>query len=183
MAWPVSGFRMTQWQERGQGTVGDFASCPIYYFDLQRDRSVRDRGQRFQGEDANKYGPHCPLCVPGALWAYDTRTCKAALGTGGTVPLLSPVFRISADAMSFITRQKAATLRQPHQLTLWPDDALPGQLPLFIRRAAVQPDGAFPHCNQSCEAITTCLFPEGCGLHCDGVPPDIIKNYRVATRH
>jgi len=55
-------------------------------------------------------------------------------------------------------------LQKPHQLTLWPDDALPGQLPLFNRSAAVQPGGTFPHCNQSCEAITACLFPDGCGV-------------------
>ena len=65
--------------------------------------------------------------------------------------MLSPVPGISADAMSLTTRKEAATLQQPHQLTLWPDDALPGQLPLFNRRTAVQPDGTFPHCNQSWE--------------------------------
>lgn len=29
------------------------------------------------------------------------------------------------------------TMTEPQQLTLWPDDALPGQLPLFNRKAAV----------------------------------------------
>lgn len=29
------------------------------------------------------------------------------------------------------------TATEPQQLTLWPDDALPGQLPLFNRRGAV----------------------------------------------
>ena len=76
--------------------------------------------------------------------------------------------------MSLTTRKEAATLQQPDQLTLWPDDALPGQLPLFNRSAVVQPDAAFPHCNQLCEAITACLFPDGCGLHCEGVLPDIL---------
>ena len=28
------------------------------------------------------------------------------------------------------------TVTEPQQLTLWPDDALPGQLPLFNRKAA-----------------------------------------------
>ena len=98
--------------------------------------------------------------------------------------MLSPVPRINADAMSFSSRKEPVILHQPHQLTLWPDDALPGQLPLFNRRAAaVQPDGAFPHCNQSCEAIAARLFPDGCGLHCEGVLPDMLKNCRVATRH
>ena len=74
-------------------------------------------------------------------------------------------------------------MQQPHQLALWPDDALAGQLPLIDRRAAVQPDGTFRHCNQLCEVITARLLSDGCVLHCEVVLPDIIENYRVATRH
>ena len=74
-------------------------------------------------------------------------------------------------------------MRQPHQLTLWPDDALPGQLPLFNRRAAVQPTITFRHRNQSCEAIPARLFPDDCGQHCEGVLPNILTNYHVATGH
>ena len=43
---------------------------------------------------------------------------------------------------------------EPQQLTLWPDDALPGQLPLFNRTAkvGVLPEDASPYCER-CEGV------------------------------
>jgi len=66
---------------------------------------------------------------------------------------------------------------EPEQLTLWPDDALPGQMPLFNRTVEVVPSAIASCCWVRCEAAQV--------LHLPGIPcfhrEDITPEY-LATR-
>ena len=64
---------------------------------------------------------------------------------------------------------------EPHQLTLWPDDALPGQLPLFHRRAALISEEASRYC-EGCEAVVVRHFPGDLCFHCEGVLLNFLRN-------
>ena len=59
---------------------------------------------------------------------------------------------------------------EPQQLALWPDDALPGQLPLFNRKAevGVLSEEVSRYC-QRCESVMVRLFPGDLCLHCDTI--------------
>ena len=65
---------------------------------------------------------------------------------------------------------KAGTVAEPRQLTLWPDDALPGQLPLFGRKAEVDvlTEQASRYCER-CEAVAVRHFPGDLCFRCEGV--------------
>ena len=56
------------------------------------------------------------------------------------------------------------------QLTLWPEDALPGQLPLFNRSAAagVLSEDVFRYCER-CESVVVRHFPGDMCFHCEMV--------------
>ena len=62
------------------------------------------------------------------------------------------------------------TVKEPQQLTLWPNDALPGQLPLFNRRARVRmlSEMASGYCVR-CEAVVVRHFPGDLCFHCETV--------------
>ena len=65
-------------------------------------------------------------------------------------------------------------LTEPQQLTLWPDDALPGQMPLFNRKAevGVLPEEVSGYC-QRCESVVVRHFPGHLCFHCE----DLIAEY------
>lgn len=49
---------------------------------------------------------------------------------------------------------------EPHQLTLWPDNALPGQLPLFNRGPEIGiPSGQATQYCERCESVLVQHFP------------------------
>ena len=55
---------------------------------------------------------------------------------------------------------EAQAVTEPYQLTLWPDDALPGQMPLFNRTAEVGrlAEAAAQYCDR-CEYVLVRHFP------------------------
>lgn len=59
---------------------------------------------------------------------------------------------------------------EPQQLTLWPDDALPGQLPLFNRKAevGVLSKDVSRYCER-CESVVVRHFPGHLCFHCETV--------------
>ena len=61
-------------------------------------------------------------------------------------------------------------MTEPQQLTLWPDDALPGQLPLFNRKAAVGvlSEATSQYCER-CESVVVRHFPGHLCFHCETV--------------
>ena len=62
------------------------------------------------------------------------------------------------------------TMTEPQQLTLWPDDALPGQMPLFNRKAAVGvlSEDVSRYCER-CESVLVRHFPGHLCFHCETV--------------
>ena len=62
------------------------------------------------------------------------------------------------------------TMTEPQQLTLWPDDTLPGQLPLFNRKAVVGvlSEDVSRYCER-CEALVVRHFPGDVCFHCETV--------------
>ena len=62
------------------------------------------------------------------------------------------------------------TVTEPQQLTLWPDDALPGQLPLFNRKAAVGvlSEEVSRYCER-CESVLVRHFPGHLCFPCETV--------------
>ena len=62
------------------------------------------------------------------------------------------------------------TVTEPQQLTLWPDDALPGQLSLFNRKAAVGvlSEDVSRYCER-CESVLVRHFPGHLCFHCETV--------------
>ena len=72
---------------------------------------------------------------------------------------------------------KAGAVAEPRQLTLWPDDALPGQLPLFDRgaRAGVISEDESRYCER-CQAVVVRHFPADLCFHCEGVLLDFLKS-------
>ena len=80
-------------------------------------------------------------------------------------------------------------MKEPQQLTLWPDDALPGQLPLFNRSAEVGllSEETSRYCER-CEAVVVRHFPGDLCFHCEtvlgGVPgkPQDPPNEQLACR-
>ena len=62
------------------------------------------------------------------------------------------------------------TMTESQQLTLWPDDALPGQLPLFNRKAevGVLAEEASRYCER-CESVVVRHFPGDMCFHCETV--------------
>ena len=62
------------------------------------------------------------------------------------------------------------TVTEPQQLTLWPDDALPGQLSLFNRKAAVGlPSEDVSRYCERCEAVVVKHFPGNLCFNCETV--------------
>ena len=63
---------------------------------------------------------------------------------------------------------KAQTVTEPYQLTLWPDDALPGQMPLFNRKAEVGrlAEAVAQYCDR-CEYVLVRHFPGHLCFHCE----------------
>ena len=61
-------------------------------------------------------------------------------------------------------------VKEPQQLTLWPDDALPGQLSLFNRKAAVGvlSEDVSRYCER-CESVVVRHFPGHLCIHCETV--------------
>ena len=59
---------------------------------------------------------------------------------------------------------------EPQQLTLWPDDALPGQLSLFNRKAEVGmlSEKMARYCER-CESVVVRHFPGHLCFHCETV--------------
>ena len=68
---------------------------------------------------------------------------------------------------------------EPQQLTLWPDDALPGQMPLFNRKAelGVLPEEVSGYC-QRCESVVVRHFPGHLCFHCE----TLIAEYLASRR-
>ena len=59
---------------------------------------------------------------------------------------------------------------EPQQLTLWPDDALPGQLSLFNRKAAVGlPSEDVSRYCERCESVAVRHVPGHLCFHCETV--------------
>ena len=72
------------------------------------------------------------------------------------------------------------TVKEPQQLTLWPDDALPGQLPLFNRRARVRmlSEMASGYCVR-CEAVVVRHFPGDLCFHCETVTAAFLASRKI----
>ena len=68
---------------------------------------------------------------------------------------------------------------EPQQLTLWPDDALPGQMPLFNRKAevGVLPEEVSGYC-QRCESVVVRHLPGHLCFHCE----TLIAEYLASRR-
>lgn len=83
------------------------------------------------------------------------------------------------DTLLHPVKNKAQTVAEPYQLTLWPDDALPGQMPLFNRKAEVGrlSEAAAQYC-EHCEPVLVRHFPGHLCFHCE----DLIAEY-LANRH
>ena len=71
---------------------------------------------------------------------------------------------------------------EPQQLTLWPDDALPGQLPLFNRTAAVGliSEEASRYCER-CEAVVVRHFPGNRCFHCETILLDFSESRKIPS--
>ena len=69
-----------------------------------------------------------------------------------------------------IMRKRRETVQEPQQLTLWPDDALPGQLPMSNRQAevGVLSEEASRYCER-CESVVVRHFPGHLYFHCETV--------------
>ena len=68
-------------------------------------------------------------------------------------------------------------MSEPQQLTLWPDDALPGQLPLFNRKAVVgQLSEAVAQCCEHCESVLVRHFPGHLCFHCETVIAEFLAS-------
>jgi len=65
---------------------------------------------------------------------------------------------------------ETSTVPELQQLTLWPDDALPGQMPLFGRTAEVgwSPPTACD-CSVPCEAAEVLHLPDIPCFHCEDI--------------
>jgi hypothetical protein len=69
------------------------------------------------------------------------------------------------------------TVTKPQQLTLWPDDALPGQLSLFNRKAevGVLSEEVSRYCER-CESVVVRHFPGHLCFHCETVLAEFLAN-------
>ena len=82
--------------------------------------------------------------------------------------------------MSSASRNKASDVTEPYQLTLWPDDALPGQLPLFKCRAEVSflSEMASGYCVR-CEAVVVRHLPDNLCFHCEMVTAAFLESRKT----
>ena len=71
-------------------------------------------------------------------------------------------------------------MSEPRQLTLWPDDALPGQLPLFNRKAVVGrlSEAAAQYCER-CKSVLVRHFPGHLCFHCETVIAEFLASRQV----
>ena len=71
-------------------------------------------------------------------------------------------------------------MKAPQQLTLWPDDALPGQLPLFNRSAEVGllSEETSRYCER-CEAVVVRHFPGDLCFHCETVLGEFLESRKT----
>ena len=70
-----------------------------------------------------------------------------------------------------------ATVPEPQQLTLWPDDALPGQMPLFGRNVKIVrlSEMAAGFCVR-CEAVMVRHLPGNLCFHCEDLSADYLAS-------
>lgn len=71
---------------------------------------------------------------------------------------------------------------QPQQLTLWPDDALPGQMPLFNRRVVVGrlSEAVAQYC-QRCEYVLVQHFPGHLCFYCESLIAEYLANRQLLS--
>ena len=74
-------------------------------------------------------------------------------------------------------------MTEPQQLTLWPDDALPGQMPLFNRKAAVGvlSEDVSRYCER-CESVLVRHFPGHLCFHCETVIAAFLASRETLSR-
>lgn len=75
---------------------------------------------------------------------------------------------------------------EPQQLTLWPDNALPGQMPLFNRKAEVGEVGVLPeevsgYC-QHCESVVVRHLPGHLCFHCETLIAEYLARRKTAAQ-
>ena len=70
-------------------------------------------------------------------------------------------------------------MSEPQQLTLWPDDALPGQLSLFNRKAEVGllSEEVSSYC-QRCESVVVRHFPGHLCFRCETLIAEFLASRR-----
>ena len=73
---------------------------------------------------------------------------------------------------------------EPQQLTLWPDDALPGQMPLFNRKAevGVLPEEVSGYC-QRCESVVVRHLPGHLCFHCETLVAEYLASREAASQN
>lgn len=69
------------------------------------------------------------------------------------------------------------TATEPHQLTLWPDDALPGQMPLFNRKAEVSrlSEAVAQYCDR-CEYVLVRHVPGNLCFRCEDLIAEFLAS-------
>ena len=77
-------------------------------------------------------------------------------------------------------RDKTDFVTEPHQLTLWPDNALPGQLPLSNRRAevGVLSKDVSRYCER-CESVLVRHFPGHLCFHCETLIAEFLASRKT----
>lgn len=75
-------------------------------------------------------------------------------------------------------------MSEPQQLTLWPDDALPGQMPLFNRKAEVGllSEEVSSYC-QHCESVVVRHFPGHLCFRCETLIAEYLASHRDHSEH
>ena len=75
------------------------------------------------------------------------------------------------------------TTTERQQLTLWPDDALPSQLPLFNRRAEVRmlSEKVAQYCER-CESVLVRHFPGNLCFHCEMILAEFLESRKTLPR-
>ena len=73
-------------------------------------------------------------------------------------------------------------MTEPYQLTLWPDDALPGQMPLFNCKAEVGilSEDVSSYC-QHCKSVVVRHFPGHLCFHCETLIAEYLANRQVLS--